>query len=129
MSNSSDQPVKNLAKAMALLAVRNTCLEDLHNGVLPASETGDYTDVKVVTPHGEIPWNELSRLNDEEMKRLMKQVVNKLYTCLHFLLEKGESDEFAHLIDTGARHSAQWDEAELDKTLLSIMKQSSGEQS
>jgi hypothetical protein len=33
--------------------------------------------VKVVTPYGDIPWNELSRLNNHEMKKLMIDVVNR----------------------------------------------------
>jgi hypothetical protein len=42
--------------ALVEQCVRNTGLEDLHAGVAPSSATGDYSDVKVVTPYGEIPW-------------------------------------------------------------------------
>ena len=35
--------------------------------------------MKVVTPFGEIPWIELSRFNDREMKALMIDVVNRTY--------------------------------------------------
>jgi hypothetical protein len=42
-----------------------------------------------VTPYGEIPWSELSRLNDEEMKVLMIEVVNKTYTFLSMLFASG----------------------------------------
>ena len=49
---------------------------------VPGSLAGDYNDVNVVTPYGEIPWSKLSRLNDEEMKVLMIEVVNKTYTFL-----------------------------------------------
>ena len=31
-------------------------------------ETGDYSDVKVVTPFGEIAWRDVSRLSDGDMK-------------------------------------------------------------
>jgi hypothetical protein len=41
--------------------------------------------VKVVSPFGEIPWPELSRLSDEEMKVLMVEVVNKTYSFLKML--------------------------------------------
>ena len=71
-----------LAKALALLCVRNTFLEDLHAGITPSSQAGDYSNVKVVSPYGEIPWSRLSRLSDDEMRRLMKEVVNKLYTVM-----------------------------------------------
>ena len=42
-----------LAKTIAALCVRNTFLEDLHAGVTPSSQSGDNTDVKVVTPYGD----------------------------------------------------------------------------
>ncbi len=63
---------------------RNTFLEDLHAGIGPSSATGDYEDVKVVSPYGEIPWNTLSRISNEEMKRLMIEAVNKVYTVLAY---------------------------------------------
>jgi hypothetical protein len=59
--------------------------EELHDGKGARSQTGAYSDVKVITPDREIPWNEVSHFSDEEMKRLMKEVVNRLYTLLlHF---------------------------------------------
>jgi hypothetical protein len=67
---------KRLAKLMANDCFQNTKLEDFHSGKYPSSKTGDYSDVKVVSPFGEIPWKELSRLSDEEMKTLMIDVVN-----------------------------------------------------
>ena len=99
-----------LAKSIALACVRNGFLEELHSGTIPGSKSEDYSDVKVVTPYGEIPWNELSRITDEEMKRLMKEVVNKLYT----VLAKSENPEFmAALNKWGDRNTAQWDKPEL----------------
>ena len=80
---------KRLAKFMAQQCFRNTELENLHAGKVPSSQAGDYTDVYVVTPYGEIPWSELSRLNDEEMKVLMIEVVNKTYTFLSMLFASG----------------------------------------
>ena len=68
----------SLAKALAITCVRNTVLETLHAGKTAESQAGDYSDVKIITPAREIPWNELSRISDEEMKCLMKEVVNKL---------------------------------------------------
>ena len=45
------------------------------------------TDVVVRSPYGEIPWPNLSRLNDEEMKALMIDVVNKTYHALIVLFD------------------------------------------
>lgn len=67
---------KRLAKYLALHCFRNTELENLHAGTVPISESGDYSDVKVITPRGEIPWTKLSRFDNNEMKALMKDVVN-----------------------------------------------------
>ncbi len=79
----TDEVVRGrFAKFLAQECFRNSKLEDLHAGKFPSSKTGDYTDVKVVTPYGEIPWNDLSRLNDDEMKELMIDVVNR---CGRFL--------------------------------------------
>jgi hypothetical protein len=98
-----------LAKAIAVTCVRNTVLENLHTGISPSSQTGDYSDVKVVTPYGEIPWETLSRLSDEEMKVLMKEVVNKIFTVL---IRSEDADFMSALIHWGARQTVRWDEPE-----------------
>ena len=59
-----------LAKYLVLQCVRHSQLEDLHAGIAPSSATGDYADVIVTSPVGTIPWPRVSRLNDEEMKRV-----------------------------------------------------------
>jgi hypothetical protein len=98
-----------LAKALALACVRNTFLEDLHAGITPSSKAGDYSDVNVVSPYGEIPWTRLSRLSDDEMKVLMKEVVNKLFTVLIHL----DDEEFlTALVNWGALSTRRWDEPE-----------------
>ena len=47
---------QRLAKYLVLQCFRNSVLEDLHAGLVPRSKSGDYTDVVVHTPYGEIPW-------------------------------------------------------------------------
>ncbi|MGA3236849.1 MAG: hypothetical protein ABSG03_11130 [Bryobacteraceae bacterium] len=79
---------KRLAKYVVLQCFRNSFLEDLHSGITPSSAQGDYRDVFVTTPYGEIPWAKLSRLSDEEMKSLMIDVVNRTYRLLHELLDE-----------------------------------------
>jgi len=79
-----------VAKMLAFYCVRNSSLENLHAGVFPSSQTGDYRDVRVVSPYGEIAWHRLSRISDEEMKPLMEEIVNRLYTFLYHLLAYGE---------------------------------------
>jgi hypothetical protein len=98
-----------LAKSLALVCVRNTFLEDLHAGITPSSQTGDNSDVKVVTPYGEIPWSRLSRLSDDEMRHLMKEVVNKIYTVL---LRLDDSEFVCRLENFGALMTRRWDAPE-----------------
>jgi len=98
---------KRLTLGMALMCVRNTCIEDIHAGVEPSSKAGDFSDVKVVTPFGEIPWNNLSRIRDDEMREFMKQAVDRLYTVLLRL----DDPEFVDRMDRYARRAtARWDE-------------------
>jgi len=107
--NAQKQYSAMLAKAIAVFCVRNTFLEDLHAGASVISKTGDYSDVKVVTPDREIPWNDISRISQEEMKKLMKQVVNKLYTVLMSL----EDEEAMHLVfSRGQDYTRHWDDPE-----------------
>jgi hypothetical protein len=91
--------------------VRNTFLEDLHSGTYPASATGDYSDVKVVSPYGEIPWTKLSRLSDEEMKKLMIEVSNRVFTFLTYPEDL--------LILGGA---ARWNRPELDAQMMKTVR-------
>ena len=74
---------KRLSIILTLNLVRNSYLEDLHCGTTPSSKTGEYDDVKVITPYGEIPWNKLSRISDAEMKILMKDITKKVYNFLN----------------------------------------------
>lgn len=84
---------KRLAKFVALNCFRNTELESLHAGKYPGSSSGDYSDVKVVSPFGEIPWTNLSRLSDDEMKVLMIQVTHLCYNLLTNLIV-ADAEEF-----------------------------------
>jgi hypothetical protein len=76
---------------LACHCVRNSALEVFHAGTFPSSQTGDYTDVTVVSPYGEIAWNRLGRSSDEAMQPLMEEIVDRLYTFLVLFLEQGEA--------------------------------------
>jgi hypothetical protein len=63
--------------------VRRGYLEKLHSGITPVTRTGDFSDVKVIDAEGrEIPWNQVSRINQDEMKTLITGVVNRIHTFL-----------------------------------------------
>ena len=101
-----------VAKSIAALCVRNTFLEELHSGITPSSQSGDYSDVKVVTPYGEIPWHKLSRLSDVEMKRLMKEIVDKIYT---FLRRQEEPEFLEAFLRLGDLYADRWDEPRMEE--------------
>lgn len=113
--SSNPEVLKRLAKYLAQQCFRNTMLEDLHAGVTPDSATGDYSDVVVRSPYGEIPWPKLSRLSDEEMKALMIEVVNKTYRALIVLFDDRLGNELIKLL---AQHDflPRWNEPTLNTT-------------
>ena len=104
--STNPEVLKRLAKYLAQQCFRNTILEDLHAGITPDSQIGDYTDVVVRSPYGEISWPNLSRLNDEEMKALMIDVVNKTYHALIVLFDDRLGGELIPRL-TSRRESAQ----------------------
>jgi ligand-binding SRPBCC domain-containing protein len=89
---------KRLAKVMVRDCFRNTMLEDYHAGTFPSSKMGDYSDVKVISPFGEIAWIKLSRLSDEEMKTLMIDVVERCYKFLLELFLTGRGDDLINML-------------------------------
>lgn len=100
---------QRLAKHIALRCFRNSILEDFHAGKVPDSKTGDYSDVVVHTPYGEIPWNELSRINDAEMKPLMQDVVNHTYHLIQKLFDEKQGIEL--LLQLAVKDPApEWDD-------------------
>jgi hypothetical protein len=84
---------QRLAKYLVLQCFRNSMLEDLHAGISPSSASGDYSDVTVSSPYGAIPWPNVSRLNDDEMKRLMIDVVDRTYRFIHTLFDENAGGE------------------------------------
>ena len=108
-TKSDDQALRRLSMVLVEQCVRNSMLENLHAGIVPDSQTGDHSDVKVVTPYGEIPWSALSRISDDEMKLLIIEIVNKVYT---FLIH---SDDLAALTP-----NKKWQQPELDGSLFRL---------
>ena len=106
---------EQLAKSLVEICVRNTVLEDFHAGRFPRSRAGDYSDVRVVTPDGEIPWNDLSRISDIEMKALMIEVVDRVFTYLTY-------PEILGTIPGGRT----WDRPKLDAALMKTVERRLG---
>lgn len=109
----------SLAKIMAMMCVRNTRLEAVHSGVVPSTLAGDYSDVFVIDAEGrKIPWTEVSHIDDDAMRILMRQIVNRLYT---FHMSCDDPD-FMKLVDRWMTVAGKWDEPELDRKLLGAFK-------
>jgi len=95
-----------LAKVMAMMCVRNTKLENLHAGLVPVTKTGDYSDVFVVDAEGRrIPWAEVSHIDDDQMRALMKDIVDRLFT----FQVRINDPEFQAWTDRWAAVAEKWD--------------------
>ena len=94
-------------EGIAARAMRPRIRGEQLGGQFFCAPAGDFSDVKVVTPAGEIPWSRLSRMRNDEIREFMKQVVDRLYTVLLRL----DDPEFVGRMDQYARRSARaWDE-------------------
>lgn len=112
-----DRISAQLARVMAVACVRNTQLETLHAGLTPVSQTGDGSDVVVVDAAGRrIPWSEVSRIDDDEMRALMREIVDRLYT-FHLRID---DPAFRTEIDRWAAMTAKWDAPKPDPVLSAI---------
>jgi hypothetical protein len=99
-----------LAKAMAMICVRNTRLEDIHAGRTPVTRTVDFSDVHVVDADGNrIPWSDVSRIDDDEMRALMREIVDRLYT-FHLC---ADDPALRAEIDRMMTVAGQWDQPEI----------------
>ncbi len=92
---------REFTKLMTAACVRRGYLEKLHAGVTPVTHSGDYSDVKVIDADGrEIPWNQVSRIDQDEMKTFITTVVNKIHTFLaRTLFSATEDKAFQQALD------------------------------
>ena len=112
--------VPAFARSLALMCVRQSMLEDLHQGLSPITKTGDYSDVVVVDAEGRrLPWPEISRFNDDEMRDLMRQIVNKIYT----FVAKMDDPDFSAWRTFLQPQTEHWDKPRLDRTLMHFVEE------
>ena len=113
MNMSQKKLQSDFSKILTAACVRRGDLEMLHSGITPVTRTGDYSDVKVIDGEGrEIPWNQVSRINQQEMKALMIGVVNRIHTFLTRTLFSATPDKaFEEAVDRAATPwTRAWDE-------------------
>ena len=121
MNEHEQRLIASISKSMAVMCVRNTTLEDILAGVEPVSHTGDFSDVVVIDENGRrIPWPEVSRIGNDEMGNLMRQVVNRLYT----FQAKAHDLHFVAVMDRAVAEAWRWDEPVNDEIILSGIESS-----
>ncbi|OLF77699.1 hypothetical protein AWH62_03220 [Maricaulis sp. W15] len=107
MAPAKKNDLAEMAKTLTAMCVRNTEIEDIHAGRYPVTRTGDYSDVRVIDADGnEFSWADASHISDEEMKMLMKGVVNRLYA---FLMQC-DDPAFDRFIYYHAQFTRGWDD-------------------
>ena len=104
-----------LVRTMALLGVRHSVIEDIHAGLVPVTRSGDDSDVTVIDADGRrIPWPDVSHFDDNAMRDLMRQVVDRVYT----FEVRAEDPDFLERIELWAQVASRWDEPKLDLSFL-----------
>jgi hypothetical protein len=101
------------AKIIVAACVRRGYLEKLHEGITPVTHAGDYSDVKVIDADGrEIPWSQISRINDDEMSVLITGIVDRVHTFLARTLFGAREDEafMAAISRTAVPWTKGWDD-------------------
>ena len=113
---SPDEQLQSLLiRTMVLVSVRNTMLEDIHAGLTPVTRTGDYSDVTVIDADGRrIPWPDVSHIDNDAMRALMRQVVDRVHT---FTVRSNEPG-FLERIDLWMQAASRWDEPKLLDSFL-----------
>lgn len=107
-----------LAKLMAMICVRNTGIEELHAGTVPVTHTGDYSDVWVTDADGrKIRWSDASHIDDDQMRSLMRQIVDRLYTFHLKADDPGFHDHLDHWLTVAER----WDEPQVDENMIEMI--------
>jgi hypothetical protein len=94
-SDLRDRQLAAETKAIVALAFRNGPIEAVHAGATCPTCSADPT---------------YSHINDAEMKAIMKNAVDRMYTLLR--LKREDPERYAREIALGSRYARAWDEAE-----------------
>ena len=128
MKENTEKLTSDFSKIMTAACVRRGFLEKLHSGITPVTKTGDYSDVKVIDAEGrEIPWNQVSRINQGEMKILITGIVDRIHTFLRRTFYCSFSDQdFNRALERSALPwTKNWDEPKYLPDFLMPVKENS----
>ena len=110
MQTPDSEHFEDLAKILTAMCVRATQLEEIHSGKTPVTNTGDYSDVKVIDAEGnEIAWPDVSKLDNDEMKALMQEIVNRMFT----FFMNAEKPAFSKQTDYFRQFTKDWDKPQI----------------
>lgn len=108
--SSSRKDRQVLANAIAVDCFRNTNIENIHAGITPISRTGDFSDVYVVDAEGnKISWRNVSRISQEEMRLLNKEISNRVFTLLEDATTVSGARNLIKRLEFAMRCSVDWD--------------------
>ncbi len=74
---------KKMAKSLAFLCLNEHFKRPLHNGSVPVSKTGDYTDIFITDAEGHrLAWNRTCRVSFYEREMMLEDVADGIYDFL-----------------------------------------------
>ena len=81
----------------------------------PNAKNNNYSDVTVIDADGRrIPWPEVSHFDDDAMRHLMRQIVDRLYT----FEVRAQVPGFLERIDLWLQAASRWDPPKLDDSFF-----------
>ena len=99
-----------LANAITVDCFRNTNIENIHAGITPVSQTGDFSDIYVVDATGKkIAWKDVSRISQEKMRLLNKEISNRVFTLLEDAATVSGARNLIKRLEFAMRCSVDWD--------------------
>ena len=99
-----DEQLSEEAKSIVVLAFRNGPIEDVHAGKECPTCSGN---------------SEYSHITQEEMKRIMKRAVDKVYALLW--IRDHHPEVFRHVVNAGNAFTAGWDSPERRRESIEFM--------
>ncbi len=99
---------KKMAKALTFLCLNEHFKQPLHNGSVPVSKTGDYTDVFIVDAEGkQTVWSQTCRVAYHEREQMVENVTKGIYD---FLINV-ETESYIHRLKEAYQSCRGWKES------------------
>lgn len=113
MSTQEKIIAQKMAKALAFLCLNDHFKEPLHNGKIPVTKNGDFSDVFIIDADGEhMIWHQTCRISYDERESMIAEVANGIYD---FLINV-ETDVYSNKLENAYRASAHWKAPSLKST-------------